>query len=517
MTSDFTDAHAASQNPAQNLSGSEAGDETIARQIIEAVPVPIFVSKLEDGTFLFCSKAAQDLLGTPRRDYDIFAEAEERDQIYQTVLSQEKVQINSATMLRGDGALFSATLSVRMIEIAGVPAAVSHILDLTEMDAVQTEMTRQREALHQSEKLSALGELLAGVAHELNNPLSVVVGQAMMLEEFAPDEQSRKRAQKITAAAERCARIVKTFLAMARNKPAQKQAVDLVSLIQGCLDITAYALKSADVAVECDFEEGLPKIWIDHDQMAQVFSNLVINAQQALMANKDDRQLFIKIERSQDENDQIILRFHDNGPGIARENQARVFDPFFTTKDVGEGTGIGLAFCHRVITAHEGSIRLDWAPLGGACFVVTLPVGQEEPASLGGAQDEERGGACKILLVDDEKDVAELHGELCEAFGHHVRIALSGGEALRYLGEEEFDLILSDVRMAGLDGAALLREIERLYPHMTTRFGFITGDIMSPHMRGYLDQSGRPFLEKPVLPLALKEFIAHIISADEET
>ena len=183
---------------------------------------------------------------------------------------------------RRDGSEVPVALSVRALDYDGLPGLVLGLLDLSEKQAAEVEIERQREMIYQSEKLGALGSLLAGVAHELNNPLSVVVAQATLLQELATDAKTASRGEKIRLAAERCARIVKTFLAMARQKPPSRSAVDLNQVIDAALELLGYSLRTAGIDVRVDLERDMPAIWGDPDQISQVLINLIVNAQQAL-------------------------------------------------------------------------------------------------------------------------------------------------------------------------------------------------------------------------------------------
>ncbi len=260
----------------------------------------------------------------------------------------------------------------------GQVCVVTSVRDVSELKTAEAEIRRQREALHQTEKLSALGTLLAGVAHELNNPLSVVVGHASLLREQAHDPGTRSRAERIHTAAERCARIVKTFLAMARQKPPSWGVVRAEQAVEGALELAAYQLRTAGVAIERDLPADLPPVWGDADQLHQVLTNLVVNAHQALLQVAPPRRLAVRARRLGV--GEVAITVEDNGPGMREEVRKRVFEPFFTTKPQGVGTGIGLAVCHAIVTAHRGRILIDSAPGAGTRMTVILPVAEAEPA-----------------------------------------------------------------------------------------------------------------------------------------
>ncbi len=306
-----------------------------------------------------------------------------------------------------DGTTVWAAFASRLITFEGQAAIVAAYLDLTERKRAEAELERQRQILHQNEKMSALGSLLAGVAHELNNPLSVVVGHAGLLEELAPDEATRERAAKIRSSADRCARIVRTFLAMARSKPTQRGPVQLEATIDAALEIVAYGLRTGGVEVVRTPRPDLPLVWADADQLHQVFANLFVNAQQALQSVSGPRQL--RISTSYDA-DTVSVEVADNGPGIPREVGQRVFDPFFTTKPQGVGTGVGLSVCHGIVTAHGGEISLRNESGPGAVFVVRLPRSRVGAATVTPEEPVVSWRRGRILVVDDEPDIGATAG-----------------------------------------------------------------------------------------------------------
>lgn len=379
--------------------------------------------------------------------------------------------------------------------------------DITERKLAEAELGRQREMLHQSEKLSALGELLAGVAHELNNPLSVVVGHALMLEEELEDPAILKRTRKISAAAERCSRIVKTFLAMARQRPTKLELTSINAVVETAMEVAGYGLRSANVTVRQDLAEGLPPVKADADQLVQVLANLIVNAEHVLSAKGAEGRFSIATRMSRS-GSEVVMDIRDNGPGIPEHIRARIFEPFFTTKTVGEGTGIGLAFCHRVIATHDGTIQVLEANGGGAHFCIRLAAAAPEAgAQISTAEAEAVAG--EVLVIDDEEDVAELIAHILGRDGYKVTVVHSAEEALEHL-PGAFDLILSDINMPGLSGRDLLVSIKDRWPGLEARLGFITGDTMSSGAARFLSQAGTPFLEKPITPSDLRGLTARI-------
>ncbi|MEZ5583118.1 MAG: ATP-binding protein [Candidatus Competibacteraceae bacterium] len=390
------------------------------------------------------------------------------------------------------------TLNERNIELSRLNRQLAE--ELEERSRAEQEIIRQREALHQSEKLNALGSLLAGVAHELNNPLSVVVGRTIMLEEGSTEAKTKDRAQKIRQAAERCSRIVKTFLAIARQQPPERTRVQLNEVINAAVELMAYSLRTGDIQTILVLDPHLPALSADGDQLTQVFTNLVVNAQQALADVPPPRRLTIA-SIQQPATRTVRIEVTDNGPGIPIEMQSRIFEPFYTSKPVGVGTGIGLSFSYSVIQSHGGKLTLENPPEGGACFVITLPILIDDApiaANSGEVIDETQPHA--VLVIDDEVDIAELLGEILARDGHRIDVAASGNAALREIKARDYDLILSDLKMPDLDGPGLYEQLQKAHPHLLERMIFVTGDTLGIAAREFLHRTGRPLIEKPFIP-----------------
>jgi PAS domain S-box-containing protein len=392
---------------------------------------------------------------------------------------------------------FPAELTVTSTRVGDRTFFTAHIRDLTQQKETEREIARQRNRLHQSEKMSALGSLLASVAHELNNPLSIVVGESLMLEEEGSGGMA-VRATKIRAAADRCGRIVKTFLAMARQREPETKPVDVNQVVRSALDLVGYGIRTAGIKLITDLGHDLPTVRADPDQLGQVITNLVINAQHALKDAPEPRRLRIRT-RYKAARSQIRLVIADNGPGIPPDLRSRVFEPFFTTKPVGAGTGVGLSICHAVIRSHGGSIDIDETAGGGATFAIRLPVVQDEARETAAApQPVADAKRRRALVIDDERGIAELLAEMLTRDGFSVQIAMNGKDALAELARHSYDLILSDVRMPELDGPALLRRLQSDWPTMADRLIFVTGDTLGLGGGSVLDKLGRPVVEKPI-------------------
>ena len=317
-------------------------------KVLEACPTCLTMSRIGDGRILYRSPAAKDLLGKGFNSLEHFADRSERGDFLAALLPSARVDDMRITACSTEGRRFPASVSARLIEYRGEDVIVSSFEDLTERLAAEAEIERQEKQLFQLEKLSALGEVLSGIAHELNNPLSVVVGNAHLLLEEDMDDDLRPRIEKMTDAAERCVRIVRTFLSMARNRP-----LDLVTRdVGGIIDAAIAAFRSnglpGDIDINAEVAPGMPDLSVDEVQMIQVLVNILTNAAQAIASSGVGGR--IEIEATQSKKG-VRIQIRDDGPGIPASVADRIFDPLFTTKDVGEGTGLGLALCHRIVVA----------------------------------------------------------------------------------------------------------------------------------------------------------------------
>jgi len=348
-------------------------------------------------------------------------------------------------------------------------------------------------------RLESLGELVAGVAHELNNPLTAILGYAQILGGLEGIEREHAL-HTIEDEAQRAARIVRNLLSFARQRPGQRRPVNLKEVLRRVIDLRRYALEVDNVHVTTRL--GLvPEVEVDEGQFEQVFLNLLSNAQQALQERGGE----IVISTWQD-GDRIYITFGDSGPGIPEELRARIFEPFFTTREVGSGQGMGLAIVYGVVTHHGGRTWVEENPQGGATFVIELPLSAADVAS------EESGASAgsstppavpapraseRVLVVDDEAPVRALTTAILGASGYRVESAADGDTALRLLASETFDLIITDLKMPGMDGASLFRHIVQEWPEMEHRVLFVTGDIEGEPAARSLDTASICYLEKP--------------------
>jgi signal transduction histidine kinase len=367
-------------------------------------------------------------------------------------------------------------------------------------------------ALHQTEKVAAMGSLLAGVAHELNNPLTIVTGQAALLREGLLDGELAARAEKIEKAAERCARIVRNFLALARQRPQERRTVALNVVVSEAMELLAYQARVAEVDVDLRLAPELPPLFADPHQLHQVVLNLASNGLQAMADTPPPRRL--TLATAYDEiGDVMVLEVSDTGPGVPPDLEARIFEPFFTTKAVGTGTGLGLSLCQGIVESHGGRLRLERRPGQGATFVVELPheaVAAEPEPDEEVVEDRRPMTGRRILVVEDETAVAEILADVIRLEGHAVEIVENGRRALEKLQHERYDLIISDLRMPELDGPGLWHEVQRRHPELAHRFVFVTGDSLRSETREFVEHVPLPTLSKPFLLGEVRKVLATV-------
>ncbi|HWC74190.1 MAG TPA: ATP-binding protein [Gemmatimonadales bacterium] len=396
----------------------------------------------------------------------------------------------------------------------------------------QTEKRRLQEQLVQSEKMSAIGQLIAGVAHDLNNPLASVVGFSDLLGEAAdvPPRLAEPLAV-IRQEAERASAIVRNLLSFARRQEGERQLQSIRPILESTHQLLKNQLMAARIELTLEFEPGLPAVEVHANQIKQVFVNIINNAAQAIASTRA-RQGGGRIEIvTRCEPDGLSVNISDNGPGIPEDIAQRVFEPFFSTKSEGEGTGLGLSICLGIVKEHGGSIRVD--PGGGntgrgATFTVELPTGarselnprvitgvdRPEPTTTAeppAPAAPERLQRLRVLVVDDEPHILHYMQATLESWGHEVDVARDGSQALKRALMQPFDLIICDLRMPRLGGREMFQTLSRMHPTVAERIIFATGDTVRGDTLQFLEELGRPFLQKPFKLDALRRVLAGVV------
>ena len=485
--------------------------EALIRRVVEAFPAPVLMNRAETGEIIYRSPELKKLFGDSLDATTFYVDHTQRKGFVEALRASGSVADYQAELKNAAGEPFIGAISGRLTEWNGEEVLVTFTRDLTHQIEIEQELERQREQMFQNEKMMALGGLMAGVAHELNNPLSVVVGHAMMLQDEVRDPEVLRKTKKISDAAERCAKIVKAFLTMARHEPVRMERTDINEVIDTAVEVARYGDALGPAEIEMDLDPKIAPICSDADQLTQVVINLLLNAAQAI----GDQPGHIRITSRHDP-DGVRITVEDDGPGIPREIRARIFEPFFTTKGVGKGTGIGLAMCHRIVSAHKGRITVDAASAGGARFVIVLPrnAGADcmpvEPQTA-----ESKPSVARVLVIDDEPDVAELNAEILTRGGFDAQFMTNAQDALVALQSGEYDAVLSDLNMPDVDGRGIFDAITERRPELAAHTGFLTGDTMGKKSQVFLGEAKRPYIEKPVSPKELRDFVSRLIAGDD--
>ncbi|MBL8843645.1 MAG: response regulator [Planctomycetes bacterium] len=427
-----------------------------------------------------------------------------------------------------------------MMQTALAVALIITVFQRVEHEAEEsrTERAALLGRLAESQKLEALGVLVSGVAHELNNPLTSILGFADVLatDPHLPEEM-RAPARTIAEQAQRCTTIVRGLLDVARQRQAPRGPVALADVVERVRRGIAPQLERAGLRVATSIAPDLPRVAADATGLEQVISNLLSNSIDALAPGGT-----IEIDARRSGPRHVTLRCCDDGPGVPAELRERIFDPFFTTKSPKHGTGLGLAISQRIVRTHGGTIAATERPDGraGACFVVELPI--DEPARsdssaligrIGVAPPlpppialpvpaptsaDERtpvvaalpGSVPRLLIVDDEAPVRELLRRYLGRHGFAISEAASGHAALQQLESGvAIDVLITDLRMPGMSGMELLERVRARWPQLAARTIAITGDVVAPEVARFVRRRACPVLEKPLdFPRLLSEVTA---------
>lgn len=491
-------------------------NEAQLRQILGGQPFPVMLVRVEDGKILFASAAAIEAFGGKESEVlkckaqTFLGDLHQLGGNVQDIEEGQAEPFREITLKRISGDPFPTLFSAHNIAYAGHEAQVISFIDISNIKELQSELEHQREALFQSEKLNALGTLLAGVAHELNNPLTVVVANSHVLSLTTEDEAVQARIQKITDAADRCAKIIRSFLDMARKSPGEKVEFDAVGCVRQAIDLSQFGLQEDRIELKVEIPDNLPAVKGDPDQFAQVVLNLIINARQALLKREDPREVRVQM-RLNKAGDRVELHVIDNGDGVPENIRDNIFDPFFTTKKVGEGTGMGLSLVRGIVKSHGGVIDLVQNGGSGGHFRVSVPhIGRVLSRDERGIDDVSKEVKQQILIVDDEPDVLSALEDILRLQGHDVLAVKSGEEALNALGDRKFDGMLSDIRMPEMDGEQLFAAIQQGHPDMVEHIAFITGNDLSDQTKAFLDTCNRPYLGKPFIPEEVANLVLQI-------
>ena len=403
---------------------------------------------------------------------------------------------------RADGALRFCDIHGIVISHDGKPALVTFLHD-------QTERHANADRIRLADRMSSLGTLAAGIAHEINNPLTYVMGNVELVAERAaagevPDGAGiTAQLDAVRTGLERIRKTVRALKTFSRGDEETLGAVDVVPVLDSCIDIAESQLRHRGRIVR--EYASVPKVVGNDARLAQVFLNLLVNAAQALDESRAAQNRVVV--RVAVEGARVTVEVLDNGCGIAPEHLPQVFDPFFTTKPVGVGTGLGLFVCHGIVEALGGEIVVDSPSGRGTSVRVRLPTASPGAETAPPPSVATSARRARILVVDDEPMVRQLARTIL-ARDSHVDVASNGVEALdRLRASESYDLVLCDLMMPEMSGAELCRLLELERPDLARRVVFMSGGAVSDSLDSYLEQSARPRFDKPFTPSELRAFV----------
>ena len=482
-----------------------------------------------DGRFLDVNPALVSMLGYDSAEEllavniprDMYFDPDERERILQEIDSDTQPEWFDITWRRKDGVPIAVRLSTRAArdqsgEVMWYEGIAENV----------TERLRREAVVRRAERMASLGHTLAGVAHELNNPLAAISGFAQILLKTHLPKEDRNAIETIHREAKRAAKIVKDLLTFARRQEStERHRVDLNDIVRYIADTQRYAMETRGVLCELVLSDEPAFVAADPAQLEQVVLNLLVNARQALeamtagvgggrTASRFRRPMIVIRTSVRGEN--VAFEITDNGPGISASELPRIWDPFWTTKEEGEGTGLGLSVVHGIVTGHGGTIDVETRVGAGTTFAISLPSfgrngldGHLEIESVPAGPPTQRADRpLDILVIDDEEVIVGLLVRYFSSRGHAVVPAHEGGQALRVAQRSSFDVVICDLRMPGMDGTEVIRRLKALPTCSSARFILSTGDTATPAVRQRIEGlSLSAVVDKPYEVEALRRIV----------
>ncbi len=471
-----------------------------------------------DGVCTFANVACLEMLGykeenelVGRRTHEVNHHTkkdgapypEEECRVYQAFRKGTGTHVDDELLWRADGTSFSAEYRSHPLTHNGkIVGAVVTFTDITEREQLQRQ-------LMQSEKLSSIGTFISGVAHELNNPLTAVIGYSEILLDSADDlpEEYKDDLKQLASEAQRAGKIVHSLLKFTRKQKEGKRNTNINTILKDTISLNVYRLRTENIVIKEDLDDNLPLVMANMNQLQQVFMNIIINAHQAIADTNSEGTITIKSEKAEDE---IVVTLENSGPPIPVDILDKIFDPFYTTKDIGEGTGLGLSISYGIIKEHGGRFQVENINSSGVRFIIAFPVSHE--ANLMAkpkAPNQVIPFNIRILVVEDESPIRGLLERLLAGKGAKVTTAENGLLAQKILENEKFDIILSDIKMPVCDGFELFEWIKKQQPENISKFVLLTGTI-GVEVSDFCQLHGIQSLHKPIEGNKIIEMICKV-------
>ena len=433
--------------------------------------------------------------------------------IFAHIIRGKAPQPFEVTYNRKDGTTGWTEINVAPIKIGGkILGAQVLQRDITERKQAEATEKQLQQELQLASRLATIGEMAAGIAHEINNPLTGVIGFAQLLMKKDIPDDIRKDVEIIYDGAHRVASVTSNMLTFARQYKGKRESTDINDIIETTLAMRAYEMESSNIKVNTKLDPELPWTIADASQLQQVFLNIILNAETEMITAHGGGNLLVETERI---DNAIRVSIKDDGPGIARKNLEKIFDPFFTTRDVGEGAGLGLSVCHGIVTGHRGKIYAESKLGKRATFIVELPIVTKakqlklaEPA----AAEPKRISGARILVVDDDTIVQQFLTEILSEEEHEVEIIDNGDDTLERLESEDYDVILLDVKLPGMSGIEIYKHLQKKAKPLARRVIFITGDVMGKETMAFLSRTRASYITKPFDAEKLKKDIRRMLN-----
>jgi PAS domain S-box-containing protein len=449
-----------------------------------------------EGRFIDTNDAGREFFGYSSEELstitmlDLYPNPEDRRKIINGIIESGYVTNLETKLKKKSGEIADVVVTVNMKRDSdGNP--VNFFASARDM----TEKRKMEQQLLQTEKLSTMGTMISGVAHELNNPLTSIIGNAQMLAKRDVPDDIKSKLDVIIKESIRSSKIVGGLLAFAREHRPERRMIDINNTLMESLKLREYDLRASNINVRTLLSEDLPETSADAYQLHQVFINIINNARDALVENGGDALVFRTYRKEND----VLIEFEDNGPGIPEDLVKKIFDPFFTTKEVGKGTGLGLSMAYGIIKEHGGTISVESKPGSGAKFTVTLPILDDREVIIEDLKAPVKvpHGVKTVLVVEDEASLRDLLAEALTEGGFFVEAISNGEQAIRLIGKRKFDAVISDIKMPGIGGKELYLYIQKHHPEMADNVIFITGDVLSKDTLSFLQITNNRYIEKP--------------------